>query len=781
MSLFSSILGGQGATPIGNPQQITTTEIPKQLAPYYTDILGKAQALYNKRVEEGYKPYEGPTIAQYTPEQEATFAGIAGLQGQVAPKFAEAEQMTRDAAGAITGAEIQEAMSPYQQAVTDIEKRQAQKSYEQNVLPKVRAAQIAQGSFGGTRGTLLEAQSLGDQQQVLADIQSKGSAAAFKDARAALDAQRLRQGQGATQLANLAPSALSNQLKELGAQQTVGETKQRQAQTALDEAYRQFQLEKQEPYDAMSRYQSVVTGAPLGSTQYAPPAPPPPSLGQTLLGGATTAAGLYGAFTGNNPLAAVGLMGKKEGGGLSDLPVIKRAQPGQVFTSLEQSRGEQVADKFGNVMNQQGTGFDKFKSGIYDFFAEAEERRRARNERDFGGIQATNQAIQGRNKLDKDFKDDVKRGKADDMDTFKLKQQIRESDLAGEELGRRIAKNKPNLQNVLRDPEGGKFVPDTSGITKSKPISKKYKGELQKIFEEQERLKKEKENKINKGTDKNLVAQNETKPTGQLSDYEKNIRDKEDAYLKMIAGADQRFTDRAATAEKQGAKDKYMAVAQLGLDIMGSPSAGNLFSTVATSAKNSKVLEKVQAANQRLQKQRDDLEDKAFAAKTGLAKEELGVALNREDRNSIKEAKDAEKKYKSDTLKIAKDELQIKKDELEILKTQSNLETSDYAFIDKQTKSLLDGEFAIGADGQRKYIGKKGLDPVFQAELDQIEIDAQQALVTAGSIAAYTKTYLPLIKERIEGVYQRGTDKANAGKKTTKEIKSGDVFKGTES
>ena len=756
MSLFSSILGGQGATPIGNPQAITTTEIPTQLAPYYTDILGKAQALYNKRTDEGYKPYEGPTIAQYTPEQEATFTGIAGLQGQVAPKFAEAEQMTRDAAGAITGTQIQEAMSPYQQAVTDIEKRESQKAFEQNVLPQLRAAQVAQGSFGGTRGTLLESQALGDQQRMLGDIQTKGSQAAFTDARRALEAERLRQGQGATQLANLAPASLSNQLKELGAQQTVGETKQRQAQTALDEAYRQFQLEKQEPYDAMSKYQSIVTGAPLGSTQYAPPAPPPPSLGQTLLGGAVGAAGLYGAFTGNNPLAAVGLMGKKEGGGLSDLPVIKRAQPGQVFTSLEQSKGEQVADEFGNVMNQQGTGFDKLKSGIYDYFTEAEERRRARNERDFGNIKTSNEGIQGRNRREKEFKDAVKRSGTvpyaitDDMDTFIKK--------------RDSVKNNPLIlppTGVSGELFGGTSQDDNPDKTKDT--------KLEGI------AGLDKKNKEALGNNNNSPVTATDKPTGQLSNYEKNIRDKENAYLKMIKGADQRFTDRAAAAEKQGTKDKYMAVAQLGLDIISAPSAGNLFSTVATSAKNSKVLEKVQEANQRLQKQREDLEDKAFAAKTGLAKEELGVELNRDDRNNIKEAKDAEKKYKSDTLKIAKDELQIKKDELDILKTQSNLETSDYAFIDKQTKSLLDGEYAIGEDGQRKYIGKKGLDPIFQAELDQIEIDAQQALVKAGSVAAYTKTYLPLIKERIEIVYQRGTDKANANNKTNKKTKAGDV------
>jgi len=339
MAILSSLFGASQQQPAVGAQPITTSEIPSELKPYYTDILGKAQALYNKRVEEGYKPYEGPTMAQFTPEQEATFAGIAGLQGQVAPKFAEAEELTRQAAAGITGAQLQEAMSPYQQAVTDIEKRESQKSFEQNVLPKLRAAQVAQGSFGGTRGTLLEAQALGDQQQGLADIQAKGSAAAFRDARAALEAERTRMGQGATQLANIAPTALKAGLAELGAQQTVGETKQKQAQTALDEAYRQFLQEKQEPYEAMQKYQAVVTGAPLTTTQFAPPPPPAPSLGQQLLGGAATAAGLYGAFTGQNPLAAI--TGKKKGGGIADaLPLVKRFVPGSIQSGLPSSEEE---------------------------------------------------------------------------------------------------------------------------------------------------------------------------------------------------------------------------------------------------------------------------------------------------------------------------------------------------------------------------------------------------------------------------------------------------------
>jgi len=363
MAILSSLFGAQQQQPAVGAQPITTSEIPKQLAPYYEDILSKAQALYNKRVEEGFKPYEGPTIAQFTPEQEATFAGIAGLQGQVAPKFAEAEDLTRQAAAQITGEQLQEAMSPYQQAVTDIEKRESQKAFEQNVLPKIRAAQVAQGSFGGTRGTLLEAQALANQQQALADIQAKGSAQAFRDARAALEAERTRMGQGATQLANIAPQALRTGLAELGAQQTVGETKQRQAQTALDEAYRQFLQEKQEPYEAMQKYQAVVTGAPLTTTQFAQPAPPPPSLGQQLLGGAATAAGLYGAFTGQNPLAA--LTGKKTGGGIADaLPLVKRFVPGSIKSGLPSIANQNV----NNEKSDLELAEEKYQSALGSYF-----------------------------------------------------------------------------------------------------------------------------------------------------------------------------------------------------------------------------------------------------------------------------------------------------------------------------------------------------------------------------------------------------------------------------
>ena len=324
MGILSSLLKSAPAAPTVSGQPIQVSEIPTELKPYYKDILGKAQALYDKRVKEGFQAYQGPTLAKVTPEQEQAYAGIAGLQGMAAPKFAEAEQLTKEGATAITGEQIQEAMSPYQQAVTDIQKRESQQQFEQNILPKLRASQIAQGSFGGTRGSLLEAQALGDQQKLLSDIQAKGSQAAFADARRALEAQRVRSGQAGSQLSNIAPLATKTISGEIGLQQAVGEDKQRYAQTALDEAYRQFQAEQQEPYDAMQKYQAVVTGAPIAGTQFAA-AQPQPSLAQTLIGGLGTAVGAYGAFGGLDKKAGGGYMG-----GISTLPIINRKVSGKV-------------------------------------------------------------------------------------------------------------------------------------------------------------------------------------------------------------------------------------------------------------------------------------------------------------------------------------------------------------------------------------------------------------------------------------------------------------------
>ena len=186
-------------------------------------------------------------------------------------------------------------------------------------------------AFGGSRQAILEGMAADTQQRLLSDIQAKGSQQAYEDAVKRFQADRQASGQAGAQLAQMAPAQFKAQLGEFGALQTVGEQRQRQAQTALDEAFRQYTREQEYPYTTLGRYQATVTGAPIGTTQFAAPTPPPPTLGQTLIGGLGTAAGLYGQFTGKNPLSLI--TGKKHGGGLSDLPVVN-AQDGNYLTRL---------------------------------------------------------------------------------------------------------------------------------------------------------------------------------------------------------------------------------------------------------------------------------------------------------------------------------------------------------------------------------------------------------------------------------------------------------------
>ena len=339
MSIWSSLFGKQEIKPAVGGQMISTTELPAELKPYYKDILTKAQALYNDRTSQGYQLYEGATLADFTPEQQQVQTGLAGLVGSQAPAYQEAMGMTREATTPYSSEQIEEYMSPYQQAVTDIEKREATKQYQTQVVPQIAAKAAMTQPFGGSRQAILEGMASDTQQRLLSDLQAKGSAQSYQDAISRLDADRLAKGQGASQLANLASGQYKGAASEFAGLQLSGEEQQRQNQTALDEAFKQKLEEQQFPYDTMGKYQSMVIGAPMGQTTYSKPqaAVMGPSFGQQLIGGLGGLGNIYGSFTGRTiggqDYVQPGQPTAKAGGGIGSL--IKRAQPGPANNEYE--------------------------------------------------------------------------------------------------------------------------------------------------------------------------------------------------------------------------------------------------------------------------------------------------------------------------------------------------------------------------------------------------------------------------------------------------------------
>ena len=360
-SIFSSLFGvGQ------QPQQqvpaaaVTTQQLPEEVAPYYEKLLKEAEALYKRRMEEGAPKYidpvtgeRGKTIAGFTPEHEQMFTGIKALAGTTAPKFAEAETLTRGTAEEITPEEVQEYMNPYQQAVTDIEKREAEKKYQTQVLQPLRAQAAATQPYGGSRQAIQEGMASEAQQRLLADIQARGSAEAYKDAMSNIQQQRQREGAAAAQLAGLAPAAYGARARELGAVGQVGDVKRQQTQLALDEAYKEFLQEQQFPGEALKQYQSTVQSFPNIPTQITrTPPPAQPSLATQLTGLGATALGTYGAFGGFSPEGFFGMKKGQTGGGIADLPIVYRQQSGQVFKYPEGTKIDPKTGKpFGPFQN----------------------------------------------------------------------------------------------------------------------------------------------------------------------------------------------------------------------------------------------------------------------------------------------------------------------------------------------------------------------------------------------------------------------------------------------
>ena len=355
MSILSSLLGlGQGQPTQVIPTAVTEPTIAKEIAPFLKDILGKGQALYKQRMDEGFVPYAGQTLADVTAQQKTAQEGIAGLVGTQKPIFDEAGVLVRQGTEKATAEALQPYMNPYQQAVTDIAKRDAQERFEQTTLPSLRKQAIDAGAFGGSRAAMRESQAQDAQARLLADLQAKGDLAAFQNAQQQFAAQKAREAQTAQGLTGLGTAQYGAQLKELGQLEAVGREEQQRQQQLLDESYKRFLQERQFPEQQLGQYQQIVAGVPVGQSSITKtPQQFQPSPIAQAIGTGTGLANIYGAFSGNpnfNPIPAAGkiaasggqVIAAETGGGLSSLPVIQKRSGRQ---PIDPSERKSIFDK----------------------------------------------------------------------------------------------------------------------------------------------------------------------------------------------------------------------------------------------------------------------------------------------------------------------------------------------------------------------------------------------------------------------------------------------------
>ena len=340
MGIFSSIFGGGDTKMPATQQTIQTSKLAPEIAPFAEEILTDAQKLYLAQMEKGHTPYTGESIAPLTPEQLQAQEGLKDLIGIQRPLQDEAlAQFRTGVTEKFTPEMAQEYMSPYQRAVTDIEKRESQRAFESQTMPAFEKLAVGAGGMSGlgTRAGVQAAELGRAQMQRLGDIETKGLQSAYKDAQNLFTQQQARERTAALDIARLAPQITAGGLSEQGLLQTIGEDKQALGQQALNEAYFKYLEEQDYASDKLAEYSGFVYGNPLMSNRSSittSPAPSGPSTGSQLMGLGLTAAKMYGqgGGFGNDPQGFswgnLFSMNKAEGGGLSSLPVVYRQNGG---------------------------------------------------------------------------------------------------------------------------------------------------------------------------------------------------------------------------------------------------------------------------------------------------------------------------------------------------------------------------------------------------------------------------------------------------------------------
>jgi hypothetical protein len=362
--------GGGGG---GGPTQSTVTQsnIPDWLRPQTEALLGAATTEYFDTEERQVTGEDGKTSTMYditgirpftpystdpskyfagfTPGQEQVFKETANLQtpgafgaaGQlmgaggrgglesVVPAYGYGQQAQQSGLYgqgigfsygqmATDPSSITAYMSPYQQGVTDIAKAQAIEDAKKSQLGANLGA-VRQGTYGGARQSLVQAQREAALQKQLGDIQTQGLQSAYdravqaqqfgvssgiQGAQAGIQgAQAGLQGVGAAQagygmagqmgqgLTGLGQARQGADLTRLGFQQEIGGIPQAQRQAVIDQAVRNYALQQEAPFQRLAQYSGLVRGYATPTTTVEQYAPAPSPISQ-LAGLGTAAYGL---------------------------------------------------------------------------------------------------------------------------------------------------------------------------------------------------------------------------------------------------------------------------------------------------------------------------------------------------------------------------------------------------------------------------------------------------------------------------------------------------------
>ena len=350
-----------GSPPPPPPVQTTsvqTKEIPEELKPYVKEVLSEAQDIYKTRKGEGYVPFTGQEIADFTTEQERAFDLTSDVVGQTQAFATPAAQFAGLAGLGTTDADISRFMNPYASQVIDIAERERRRAGDIEAQ-ELAAQSVAAGAFGGSRQGILEAERRRNLEQGIADIRTAGLGQAFKQAVEQAQAQqesRLGAARSLTELAQVAPRGTADELARLEA---VGAARRGQSQAELDIAQRKFLEERTFPEATLQQYSQFIQptqgalGAAGTTTNRGPGQAQPTYLQQTagLIGALGSAAGGFAKMSDPREKTDIQKIGMDDATGLAMYSFRYKDDP-KTYPKVVGPMSDEVKEKYPELVSE---------------------------------------------------------------------------------------------------------------------------------------------------------------------------------------------------------------------------------------------------------------------------------------------------------------------------------------------------------------------------------------------------------------------------------------------
>ena len=315
--------------------------IAPEIAPYYTGTSGSpgllptAQGIYSK----DYATQVGAPLTASGLGGAGRVAPLSTMEQQVGTQlgamqtpgqFAQGTNLVTQGQGEValgTGAigqgigalqgmtnpdQTQAYMSPYIQNVMDVNKQEALRD-AQKQLVGANLASSKQGTYGGARNALLQSEAQRNLETKMGGIQATGMQAAFDAAQKAQLASAQQYGTYGSQLGQLGATAgqlgatagqlgtaqQATDLSRLGAQSAQGGLERSINQQGIDARYSDLLQQINYPKEQLAGMQGILTGVPTQSTATTQTTTtPPPSLASQLSGAGMSGLALYNMFSG---------------------------------------------------------------------------------------------------------------------------------------------------------------------------------------------------------------------------------------------------------------------------------------------------------------------------------------------------------------------------------------------------------------------------------------------------------------------------------------------------